>query len=541
MYQQLRQDLLARIRRGEFAPGSLLPSENQLCEQYGVSVTTARRAFLELVKEGVVQRKAGVGSMVSSRVRRARLSFLSIDYEGDAWRQTPSVMGELVAGVGAASWQRDASFSMTGVGSDEAVGYLRRLVEERSVDGVLLRTADDIREEYLEVLEGAGVPYVVIKRHIPGRRMNCVVSDDVAGARIATEHLLDLGHERIGFVCAKPHVTIGQERLAGYRVALEDRGVPFDDLLVRQEPRFTIAKGREAVESLLALPKPPSAIFVASDTMALGAYEAVRELGLEIPRDVSLVGYDDLAPVAVLQPPLTTLRTSFYEFGRLAAQLLLNLVEGREAAPRKKVIEPALVVRGSTAGPSAETSTAPVPVERMAPDRYEGIGRLAGKVILFSGDVGSSGEETRRRCADAGARVVFGDDAAPEGHGVARHIDAVVYELSAREDLGVGLERTISRGRDAAREMAKRGKGHLLYSAAVPVGAAVGAEIEAARAALRSVCGELGEEWGPRGIRANAVVYAAGVDPAAAVVFLASDEAADLSGEVLALRGTRRP
>lgn len=538
MYQQVRQDLLARIRRGEFPPGSLLPSENQLCKQYDVSVTTARRAFLELVKEGVVQRKAGVGTMVSPRVRSLRLSFLSIDYEGDAWRRMPSVMGELVAGVGAVCWQRDASFSMTGVGSDEAVGYLRGLVEERSVDGVLLRTADDISEEYLEVLEGAGMPYVVVKRHIPGRRMNCVVSDDVTGARIATEHLLDLGHERIGFVCAKPHITISQERLAGYRAALEERGLPFDELLVRQESHFTMAKGREAVESLLGLPGPPSAIFVASDTMALGAYEAVRELELKIPHDVALIGYDDLAPVAVLQPPLTTIRTSFYEFGRLAAQLLLNLVEGREAAPRKKVIEPTLVVRGSTAGPPAEARTAPV--ERMVTDGHEGIERrLAGKVILFSGG-GPAGQATHRRCAEAGARVLFEGDASPESHILAERSDTVVYDFSAGEDLGAGLDRAISRGRDAARGLARRGGGQVLYTASVPAGAAVGAKLEAARAALRSICGELEEEWGSRGVRANAVVYSADVDPTATIVFLTSDEAAEMSREAVALRGTVR-
>ena len=112
MYQQLRQDLLARIRRGEFTAGDLLPSENRLCERYEVSVTTARRALLELVKEGIVYRKAGVGTMVASRVRQVRLAFLSIDYRGDAWRRTPSAMGEIVAGLGAACWQRAAAFSM---------------------------------------------------------------------------------------------------------------------------------------------------------------------------------------------------------------------------------------------------------------------------------------------------------------------------------------------------------------------------------------------------------------------------------------------
>ena len=537
MYQQVRQDLLARIRRGEFQPGSLLPSENQLCQQYEVSITTARRAFLELVKEGVVERRAGVGTMVSSAVRQSRLSFLSIDYEGDAWRRTPSAMGEVIAGVGAASWQRDASFSMTGVANDEAVGYLRRLVEERSVDGVLLRTADDISEEYLEILEDAGMPYVVIKRHIPGRPMNCVVSDDVTGARIATEHLLDLGHERIGFVCAKPHITVAKERLAGYRAALETRDLPFDEILVRQESHFTMGKGREAGELLLRLPNPPTAIFVASDTMALGIYEAVRDLGLQIPQDAALVGYDDLSPVAVLQPSLTTIRTSYYEFGRLAAQLLLNLIEGREAPPRKKIIDPALVVRESAAEPPSEERAAYVPLERTETDDYEETGRLAGKVIRFSGDSGPTCETVHRRCEQAGAQVIFEGATPPESRSVAERINTMVCELSAREDLYAGLESAASWGRNTARKMAQRGGAHVVYTVSVPTGDAVDAELEAARAAFESICRELHEEWGSRGVRVNAVVYVDGVDPAPTVVFLLSDEAMGMSGAAITLRG----
>lgn len=537
MYQQLRQDLLARIRRGEFAPGSLLPSENRLCEQYGVSVTTARRAFLELVKEGVVQRKAGVGTMVSSRVRRTSLSFLSIDYRGDAWRRTPSVMGEIVSGVGGSSWQRDASFFMTGVERDEAVGYLRGLVGERSVDGVLLRIADDIDEEYLEVLEAGGMPYVVIKRHVPGREMNCVVSDDVMGARIATEHLLDLGHERIGFVCAKPHITIGQERLAGYRAALEERDVPFDGLLVRQEPSFTMGRGREAVEALLGLPEPPSAVFVASDTMALGAYEAVKRLGLEVPRHVALVGYDDIAQAAVLQPPLTTVRTSYHEFGHQATQLLLNLIEGRETGPRRKLIDPTLIVRESTAGAATTTEASPVLTGRPEPREPQArVGRLSGKAVLFSGG-GPVVEEVRRRCADEGAYVVLGN-VSPHDLGVVGRVDAVVHELPTGTDFWAGLGEIRSRGRAAAREMARRGGGHIIYAACVPVGATSGTELEASRAALRSICGEVEERWGSRRVRANAVVYAADADPVATLMFLASDEAPDMSGEAVVLRGT---
>src|SRR2546430_10595983 len=125
LYQQLRQELFARIRRGEFAAGDLLPSENQLCDEYGVSLTTARRALLELVKEGVVRRRAGVGTMVAPHVRAANLAFVSIDDIADAWHMISSAMGELVAGIGELAWKRSASFSMSGIDEERAQEHLR--------------------------------------------------------------------------------------------------------------------------------------------------------------------------------------------------------------------------------------------------------------------------------------------------------------------------------------------------------------------------------------------------------------------------------
>src|ERR687885_668329 len=338
LYQQLRQALFSRIRRGDFSPGARLPSENQLCETYGVSVTTARRALLELVKDGIVRRRPGVGTMVAPSVREAHLALVSIDYRGDAWWATSAVMGELIAGIGELAWKRHASFSMSGVPEERAVDYLASLVEARSVDGLLVRTANDIRPEHLDILERAGLPYVVLKRELPGRAMNCVVSDDVLGARLATHHLIEGGHRRIGFVCAKPSLSLTQERLSGYRQVLAEAGVSLDPALVRLELSFDKSAGDTSVRELLQSEPRPTAIFVASDTMAIGGYQAVRGLGLAIPRDVALVGYDDISPAAVLEPPLTTIRTAFEDFGRLGAQLLLDLIDGRLEAPRRVVV-----------------------------------------------------------------------------------------------------------------------------------------------------------------------------------------------------------
>jgi DNA-binding LacI/PurR family transcriptional regulator len=526
MYQQLRQDLLARIRRGEFSPGDLLPSENQLCDWYGVSVTTARRALLELVKEGIVYRKAGIGTMVAPKVRKIRLAFLSIDYKGDAWRRTPSALGEIVAGLGEECWQRTAAFSMTGVEGNEAVTYLRGLVEDRGVDGVLLRTADDIDEELLEVLEGAGMPYVVVKRHVPGRKMNCVVSDDVTGARIATNHLLDLGHRHIGFVCAKPHITFSQERLMGYRAALAERGIEPDAGLVRQQPYFTMEEGYRAVKDLLERSFPPEAIFVASDTMALGAYQAIGDLGLKVPDDVSVVGYDDISPAAVLQPPLTTVRTSYYDFGRLAAQLLLDIVEGRVVPPQKRTIEAVLVVRSSTRRCDPKGSLAvrrdELQVALRSPDSVNR-GQLAGKVVAVAGRAGRMMGEMVRTCEGEGARVVNARE---------ERIDALFYCFIPGADLGASVDRVSADVREILRAYPETKPGSVVCVALTDISAG-GAPFAALRAGLGCMVGLLADDEGEGGVRVNAVMCVGGKpeDASGPAVFMALEET--VNGQVL--------
>lgn len=533
MYQQLRQDLLARIRSGEFGPGSVLPSENQLCRDYEVSVTTARRAFLELVKEGSVRRRAGVGTIVAPDIRRAQVNFVSIDYVGDSWRQYSNVMGEMIAGVSEHAWQNDATLSVLGVKDEEASTYLRGLVEERASDGVLLRVANDIREEHVDILEQAGLPYVVIKRRITGRRMNYVNSDDVAGARMATAHLLDLGHRRIGYVCAKPRVTFSRERLSGYEEMLAEYGVGVDDELVRTEPYFTQEMGYKAVRSLMELPDPPTALFIASDTMAVGGYEAVQEFGLRIPDDISVVGYDDVALAAALMPPLTTVRTSFYEFGQLSSQLLLDLINNRESAPQTRMIHPRLIVRNSTRGPDAQQESSPSlarPEPRIA--EADPVGRLMGKVVMYSGTEGEIDRTVIRSCELAGARVV--SDTA----GVSEHEPAgAVIGLDFEEGLGRGLERALSQGRRLSHLVRGKAPSLVVVATLRPGDAPSGeAECEAARAGLEQVVKELSRERLAEEGRVNGLLVTLRTGLArlqGPLEFLLSEESEDVVGQTI--------
>lgn len=225
-------------------------------------------------------------------------------------------------------------------------GDLPRSVLEGRVDGLILM-GTDIPPQLVEDLKGR-VPLVLVDHHLPG--VDAVVSNNVGGARCAVEHLIAHGHRRIAFVVETLSDPNFRERLLGYREALEAHGISFDETLVfvggrrRGSPRF--AMGR-----LLEMENPPTAIFGANDHMAIGALQALREAGLEVPRDVALVGFDDgdLAPHAV--PPLTSVRVSRKEMGRTAARRLLQLICSPSTSPKLITLPTELVIRASCGCP----------------------------------------------------------------------------------------------------------------------------------------------------------------------------------------------
>lgn len=538
IWQQLRRDLLSRIKRGEYAPGDRLPSERGLCDQYGVSMTTARRAFLELAKEGAVIRRTGVGTMVAPSPRRVRLAFVSVTEEGSYWRDVSAATGEMIAGIGECAWRRRASFNTVGVDEHEATEYLRVV----AADGVLLRPSGDVREEHLDILEGSGVPYVVLKRRLPGRKINCIVGDHERAARAATTHLLGLGHRRVGFVNAKPWTTLGRERLSGYKSALAVAGAHHEEDLVRGVSHSSTETGYEAVRSLLALEDPPSAIFIAGDPMALGGYEAAWELGLRIPEDVAFVGHGHSAPGASLRPPLTTVGSSFKNFGSLGAGLLLDLIDGKKAAPQEVVVPSSLIVRGSTAendssassGPQAHTSSG-----RMQPRQG---GKLSGKTAVVVAEDTRFGETLAAACRGAGGRTLLAGGA-PDTNAL-EQADVMIYTLDAADVTDQGLGRLQDLGRSSP-----NGTGGGMAGTALLV---ITADTESCsrggvgRASLRAGLRVLIERWkesGQTGARINALVVVAD-DRAAgyastpkgitgAVTFLISNEAIGIDGEVL--------
>lgn len=223
-----------------------------------------------------------------------------------------------------------------------------RLLRERHVDGLIISAprSDDFQ---LSRLQEEGYP-LVLHGHLPDCTLPFVDVDNVGGAHKAMGHLIGLGHRRIGLITnASLAYTAAQDRLTGYRQALQEANLPLDDELVRYG-EFSPESGRRAMESLLALPSPPSAVFAASDVVALGAMAAVRERGMRIPQDAALVGFDDIFFAAYVSPPLTTVRLPAYGLGWAAGDMLIRLINEDEPLERQMLLESELVIRQSCGG-----------------------------------------------------------------------------------------------------------------------------------------------------------------------------------------------
>lgn len=225
-------------------------------------------------------------------------------------------------------------------------------VETGRADGILLCTP------FLPKAYASGgralPPAIAVLESPPGRVVPLVRTADREGAIAATSHLAELGHRRIGHIAGPHGVPSTTRRLDGYRSALRQSGLSASRELI-QSGDFGMQSGVFAMSALMRVPNPPTAVLCANDEMAFGAARALRALGLRVPEDVSIVGFDDQDMAAYYNPPLTTVDIPRREIGREAAARLLDLLEGRAVAPEIK-LPTRLVVRESTARPPSRRS-----------------------------------------------------------------------------------------------------------------------------------------------------------------------------------------
>jgi LacI family transcriptional regulator len=223
------------------------------------------------------------------------------------------------------------------------------------VEGIVIAPVSDASRSQLKRLARFGVPFVLIDRTIPGIECDVVLGDSTAGARSLVEHLIGLGHRRIGMIVEDENVSTARERRAGYAEALEQAGIELDPALVVRAAADPQG-GAVGMAKLLQLPEWPTGVFTVNNLVALGAIEAVRAAGLEVPDDVALVCYDDIEYASRLYPFLTVMLQPAETFGTLGTQLLFERIEGRQLDRTRKVVLPADFVVRESCGAKARAS-----------------------------------------------------------------------------------------------------------------------------------------------------------------------------------------
>lgn len=259
-------------------------------------------------------------------------------YLTDELSTSPHAM-TTIDGARDGAWEHDCLLSVYATRNDPEYegAILARVLLDPALLGVVYATI--FTRAVTVPAQLAGVPTVLLNCHQKERRerqYSSVVPSEVLGGYAAAMHLIEAGHRRIGFINGEGWIEAAGERLKGYRQALSSRDIPFDAQLVR-EGDWQVSSGHAHAKALLALPDPPSALFCANDLMAVGAIEAVREMGMDVPGQVSVVGYDDQDIARYTQPPLTTVLLPNYEMGRWAAENLIAQVNG--GVPRRTALK----------------------------------------------------------------------------------------------------------------------------------------------------------------------------------------------------------
>jgi LacI family transcriptional regulator len=257
------------------------------------------------------------------------------------------------------------------VTADMEQGFYNRFLRSRHFDGLIMLSSD-LDDPILPLLIKDHVPLVLIGSHPYFQNLTTVDVDHHAGVSAAVAHLIRLGHRRIGTVTGSLQMAVGVERRNGFKRALLEAGLPIEPELI-VEGDFTQTGGYHAMSRLIGLPERPTAVFVASDTMALGALRAIREAGLAVPDEIALVSFDDLPHAAFTDLPLTTVRQPIGEMGATAVALLTDQIKQPDQAPIQVRLSTNLIIR--------ETCGAAQVEERMV-GRHAGVenGRAAERL-----------------------------------------------------------------------------------------------------------------------------------------------------------------
>ncbi|MDD2709152.1 MAG: GntR family transcriptional regulator [Verrucomicrobiae bacterium] len=368
LYLQLEEIIRKDVANGQLRPGELLPREEELCRTYKVSPITVKRALVDLTRGGLLMRIKSKGTFVrpdfspkppatvSMPARRKLLSFIVPDIEDlflhEIYQGVESVAGANGYLVSVLSSNCDVS---------KEVKNLEFLKEGMAEGAIIFPFWGRANVTQLLELKKMRFPFVLIDRFYRDMKTDMVVVDNFSGGCEAARHLLSLGHRKIAHIMGV-ECTANEDRFEGYLSALNKAGIqPLPSLVRKIQPfeaedsiRFEPddVGGYNETLALLKQKERPTAIFAGNDYIALGCLKALKEKGICVPRDMALVGFDDLSFSVRLEIPLTTVHQPKFEIGRQATELLLKRLQEKQAVekpePVQLVLKTELVVRESS-------------------------------------------------------------------------------------------------------------------------------------------------------------------------------------------------
>ncbi len=328
-YRRIFDDLMSKIERGVYPVGSQLPFERELCDMYAVERITVRKSLDMLVQAGKIEKRPGLGSFVKAppaaveRPVSNTILFVMQKNQNDIRSNTSAFNAQLFFPIEQECSVHGYSLLYTGLTHSDDIG---ELVARYGIAGIFL--VSKLPDEAIDCVAAMGIPAVCIN-HCDARLIS-VLPDNQSGVAMGIELLVSQGHRRIGFSQGAPDSINAKERFASYQMALYSHDLEMENALV-MHGQWTYDGGRRAVEAMLAsLPRAkwPTAIYAASDMMAIGAIDALKARGLTIPQDISVVGFDNIDMCKFCSPQLTTISTDPSLMAKVSLQHLLRLIDG---------------------------------------------------------------------------------------------------------------------------------------------------------------------------------------------------------------------
>ncbi len=349
VYHQLAGVLRDQILNGTLEPGAKLPPELELTEKYQLSRGTVRQAILLLVTEGLVERIQGKGTFVRQLKKgngNGGVIGITLPYAHDA------LAIDILLGAESAAKSRGYSllFSYTDENLQQEAVDIQRMRAENAKGLIIFPCTNVTYDEAIWQLRKEGFPFVLVDRYFPNLPSDYVGVDNLGGAYRVTQHLIHLGHQSIAFIGASDTQTTSvKDRFQGYKRALADHGLSF------QESWHCSYVGAAANESIalneigtyLSRPDTPRAIVAVNDYTAIKVVKVARSLGLRIPEDAAIVGFDDIEQASQIETPLTTVAQPRYEIGVRAAHLLIDRLKGVKTSLSQLILPTSLVIRES--------------------------------------------------------------------------------------------------------------------------------------------------------------------------------------------------